>query len=77
MWLQNCATQSGFEPMGKDSNSARTHCLFIEITYLVSGLNEAQVLYVSWQKVFSERQKQEVDLFKEKHTPQNVGHLKR
>ena len=57
MWLRNCATQSEFEPMGEDLNSARTHCLFIEITYLVSGLNEAQVHYVSWQKVFSERQR--------------------
>ena len=33
-----------------------THCLLIEITHLVSGLNEAQVLYVSAQKEFSERQ---------------------
>ena len=34
----------------------RTHCLLIEITHLVSGLNEAQVLYVWSQKEFSERQ---------------------
>ena len=42
----------GLEPMG----STRTHCLFLEITHLVSGLNEAQVLYISAQKEFSERQ---------------------
>ena len=34
----------------------QTHCLLIEITHLVSGLNEAQLLYVSVQKKFSERQ---------------------
>ena len=33
-----------------------THCLLIEITYLVKELNEAGVLYVSEQKEFSERQ---------------------
>ena len=32
------------------------HCLFIEITHLVSGLTEDQVLYASAQKKFSERQ---------------------
>ena len=39
---------------------------------MVSGLNEAQVLDVSSQKLFNERQsdRQEVDLFREKHTPQ-------
>ena len=30
--------------------------LLVEITHLVSGLNEAQVLYVSSQKEFTERQ---------------------
>ena len=30
--------------------------LLIEISYLISGLKEAQVLYVSLQKEFSERQ---------------------
>lgn len=33
---------------------ARTHCLFVETTHPVSGLNEAQVLNVSLQKEFSE-----------------------
>ena len=33
-----------------------THGLLTEITHLVSGLNEAQVLDVSSQKEFSERQ---------------------
>ncbi|KAJ8798757.1 hypothetical protein J1605_016560 [Eschrichtius robustus] len=42
--------------MGWESNPARTHCLLTEITHLVSGLNEAQVLDVSSQKEFSERQ---------------------
>ena len=44
--------------------------------YLVSGPNEAQVLDVSSQKEFSERQsgREEVDLFRfrEKHTPQTT-----
>ena len=49
-----------------------THGLFIEITHLVSGLNEARVLDVSSQKELSERQsdREEVDLFRETHTPQ-------
>ena len=48
------------------------HGLLIEITHLVPGLNEAQVLDVSLQKEFNERQSDrlEVDLFREKHTPQ-------
>ena len=47
--------------MGWDVNPAktqtgtRTHGLLIEITHLVSGLNEAQVLDVSSQEGFSER----------------------
>ena len=51
----------GLEPMGWDVNPAktqtgtRTHGLLIEITHLVSGLNEAQVLDVSSQEGFSER----------------------
>ena len=51
-----------FEPMGQDLNPAKTQigtwipCLLINITHLVSGLNEAQVLDVSSQKEFSERQ---------------------
>ena len=43
-------------PLGRDSNPAKTHSLPTEITHLVSGLNEAQVLDVSSQKEFSERQ---------------------
>ena len=47
------------------------HCLLIEITHLVSGLNEALVLDVSLQKEFSERQsdRSEVGLFRQIHTP--------
>ena len=40
----------------------------LEITHLVLGLTEAQVLDVLLQKEFSERQ--ELGLFREKHTPQ-------
>ena len=43
-------------PCSQDSNLAKTHSLPTEITHLVSGLNEAQVLDVSSQKEFSERQ---------------------
>ena len=35
---------------------AWTHCLFIEITHLVSELSETQVLDVSSQEEFSGRQ---------------------
>ena len=51
---------------------ARTHGLLTEITHLVSGLNEAQVLDVSSQKEFSERQSdtEEVGSFRETHIPQ-------
>ena len=41
---------------GWDSKPAKTHSLPTEITHLVSGLNEAQVLDVSSQEEFSERQ---------------------
>jgi len=46
---------------------------------LVSGLNKAQVLDVSWQREFSERQRdrEDVDLFREKDALQSVGHLRR
>ena len=49
-----------------------THGLLIEITHLVLGLNEAQVLDVSSQKEFSERKidRWEVALFRVKHTLQ-------
>ena len=46
----------GLEPTCWDSNPAKTHGLPTEITHLVSGLNEAQVLDISSQKAFSERQ---------------------
>ena len=46
----------GLNPRDQDSNPAKTHSLPTEITHLVSGLNEAQVLDVSSQKEFSERQ---------------------
>ena len=42
-------------PCGWDSYPAKTHSLPTEITHLVSGLNEAQVLDVSSQEEFSER----------------------
>ena len=42
-------------PCGCNLNSAKTHGLPTEITDLVSGPNEAQVLDVSSQKEFSER----------------------
>ena len=45
------------QPTCWDSNPAKTHGLPVEITHLVSGLNEAQVLDVSLQKEFSERQR--------------------
>ena len=47
----------------------------LEITHLVLGLTEAQVLDVSSQKEFNERQ--EVGLFREKHHRQSVGQLER
>ena len=46
----------GLEPTCQNSNMAQTHSLPTEITHLVSGLNEAQVLDVSSQKEFSEKQ---------------------
>ena len=46
----------GPEPTCGDSNSVKTHGLPTVITHLVSGLNEAQVLDVSSQKEFGERQ---------------------
>ena len=56
----NYVTQIGLEPQSS------------EVTYLVSGLNEAQVLDVSSQTEFSERQsdRQEVDFLRDKRIPQ-------
>ena len=70
--LKPCTSDWDLNPRGRDSNPAKTHGLPTEITHLVSGLNEAQVLDVSLQKEFSETQsdRQEVDLSREKHTPQ-------
>ena len=48
------STSLGF---GRDWHPAKTHNLPTEITHLVSGLNEAQVLDVSWQKELSERER--------------------
>jgi len=58
-------------PCGQDSNPAKMHSLPTEITDVVSGPNEAQVLDVSLQKEISERQSdtKEVDLFRGKHNP--------
>ena len=43
-------------PHVRDSNPDKTHGLLTEMTNLLSGLTEAQVLGVSSQKEFSERQ---------------------
>ena len=50
----------------------QTYALPTEIVDLILGPGEAQVLDVSSQKEFSERQNDrlEVDLFREKHAPQ-------
>ena len=58
---QDCGCETvhlrlGHEHLCQDSNPAKTHSLPTVITHLVSGLNEAQVLDVSSQKEFSERQ---------------------
>ena len=54
------------------------HGLLTEITHLVLAFNETQVIDVSSQKEYSGRQSDrwEVDLFREKYTPQSVGHLR-
>ncbi|XP_068417552.1 mitochondrial inner membrane protease ATP23 homolog isoform X6 [Eschrichtius robustus] len=71
----------GFEPR---QNSAwdlnpqagtRTHWLLIEIALLVSGLNEAQVLYVSLQKEFGERQSDRTCLRKGRGSTSKGGPL--
>ena len=54
--MKPCTADWDLNPRGWDSNLAKTHSLPTEITHLVSGLNEAQVLDVSSQKEFSERQ---------------------
>ena len=71
----------GLEPTCWDSNPAKTHSLPTEITHLVSGLNEAQVLDVSSQKELSERHKVmgKKWIYLERYTfhRQSVGHLRR
>ena len=51
-------------------NLATSHDLPTEITHPISGLNEAQVLDVTLQKGFNERQsdKSKVDLFRDTHS---------
>ena len=46
----------GLELMCGGSNPAKIRDLPTEITHLVLGLKEAQILDVSWQKEFNERQ---------------------
>ena len=58
-WLQ--ATQNNLRGeilSGSETTQTgiQTHCLLIEITHLIARLTEAQVLYASGQKEFSERQ---------------------
>ena len=45
-----------FNSFGQALNPATSHGLPTEITHLVSGLNETQVLDVTTQKEFNERQ---------------------
>ena len=54
--LKPCAADWDLNPRGRDANPAKTHSFPTEITHLVSVVNEAQVLDVSSQKEFSERQ---------------------
>ena len=54
--LKACTSDWDLNLCGRDLNPAKTHSLPTEITHLVSGLNEAQVLDVSSQKEFGERQ---------------------
>ena len=54
--LKPCTSDWDLNPRGRDLNPAKTDSLPTDITHLVSGLNEAQVLDVSSQKEFSERQ---------------------
>ena len=57
-WDSNLAkTQFGTLNLhDQDSNTAKTQGLPTKTRHLVSGLNEAQVIEVSLQKKFSERQ---------------------
>ena len=67
-------------PQGWDSNPASTHGLPTEITSLVSGLNEAQVLDVSSQKEsVRDRVMGKKWIYLERNTlhRQSVGHLRK
>ena len=52
--VKTCISDWDLNPSVQDLNQAITYGLPTEITHLVSGLNEAQVLDVSSQKEFSE-----------------------
>ena len=56
VYMWNHSPQSGTWTHVPDSNPVKTHSLLTEITHLISGLNETQVLDVLSQKEFSERQ---------------------
>ena len=67
LWIWNCVTHWNHATQ----TGAWTHSLFIEIIYLVLGLNDAQVLDVLIQKELSERQVVSKKwIYSEKHTPQ-------
>ena len=53
--MKPCTSDWDLNPRGRDSNPAKAHGLLTEITHLVSGLKEAQVLDVSSQKEFSDK----------------------
>ena len=69
-----CVSDCDLNPHGQDENPTITHSLLTGTTHLVSGCNGAQVLDVSSQKEFSGRlsDRQEVNLFRDKHNPQTV-----
>ena len=51
-----CPLHQQADPQPLRHQRSPTHSLLTEVTHLVSGLNEAQVLDVSSQKEFSEGQ---------------------
>ena len=72
-----CVSDCDLNLHGQDENPTITHSLLTGTTHLVSGCNDAQVLDVSSQKEFSGRlsDRQEVNLFRDKHSPQTVSLL--
>ena len=72
--FMSCPPQPETVPfrLGLDLNPTKAHGLLTKSTHLASGLNEARVLDVSFHKEFREKQSDswEMDLFREKHTPQ-------